>query len=447
MSERVKTIILGAGGRDFHNFNTYFRSNEGYEVVAFTATQIPHIEDRTYPPDLAGPLYPKGVPIYPEEELADIVKKHGAREIVFAYSDVSHEYVMHMASKALALGCDFKLLGPESTQIAGDIPILAVVAARTGAGKSPTTRKVSDILKGLGVKIVVVRHPMPYGDLSRQSVQRFASYEDLEAHECTIEEREEYEPHIARGNVVFAGVDYGKILEAAQKEGDVLLWDGGNNDASFYKADLQIVVVDPHRAGHELKYHPGEANLRSADVVVVNKVDTARLEDIRTVEQNVKNVNSRAKVVRAECPISVEDSGAIKGKKVLVIEDGPTLTHGEMTYGAGVVAARQFGASDIVDPREYAVGEIGDTFRKYPGIGPLLPAMGYGDAQVKDLRDTVNTCPADLVLVATPINLVRLFKDRGMDINKPALVVTYDLKDDGGLEQAVREFVKDKLGK
>jgi predicted GTPase len=447
MNERVRTVILGAGGRDFHNFNTYYRSNDHYEVVAFTATQIPHIEDRTYPPDLAGPLYPKGIPICPEEDLAEIVVKHGARELVFSYSDVSHEYVMHMASQALALGCDFKLLGPESTQIAGDIPVVAIVATRTGAGKSPTTRRVSDILKGLGVKLVVVRHPMPYGDLSRQSVQRFASYEDLEAHECTIEEREEYEPHIARGNVVFAGVDYGKILEAAQKEGDVLLWDGGNNDASFYKPDLQIVVVDPHRAGHELKYHPGEANLRSADVVVVNKVGTARLEDIRTVEGNVEMVNKQATVVRAECPISVKDSASISGKKVLVIEDGPTLTHGEMTYGAGVVAARQFGAAEIVDPREHALGEIAETYRKYPGIGPLLPAMGYGDAQIKDLRDTVNTCPADLVLVATPINLVRLFKDRGMDINKPALVVSYDLKDDGGLEKAVREFVKSKLGK
>lgn len=447
MKERVRTAILGAGGRDFHNFNTYYRSNEHYEVVAFTATQIPHIEDRTYPPDLAGPLYPKGIPIYPEEDLVEIVKKHKVRELVFAYSDVSHEYVMHMASKVLALGCDFKLLGPESTQLRGDIPIISIVAARTGAGKSPTTRKVSAILKDLGVKIVVVRHPMPYGDLSRQSVQRFASYEDLETHECTIEEREEYEPHIARGNVVYAGVDYGKILEAAQKEGEVLLWDGGNNDSSFYKPDLEIVVVDPHRAGHELKYHPGETNLRSADVVVINKVDTAHLEDIRTVEQNVTSVNERAVIVRAECPISVDDSAAISGKKVLVIEDGPTLTHGEMTYGAGVVAAKQFGASDIVDPRKYAVGEIAETFHKYPGIGPLLPAMGYGDAQIKDLRDTVNTCPVDLVLVATPINLVRLFKDRGMDINKPALVVTYDLKDDGGLEQAVREFVKNKLGR
>jgi predicted GTPase len=447
MKDRVRTAILGAGGRDFHNFNTYYRSNEHYEVVAFTATQIPHIEDRTYPPDLAGPLYPKGILIYPEDDLAEIVKKHEVRELVFAYSDVSHEYVMHMASKVLALGCDFRLLGPESTQIRGDIPIISIVAARTGAGKSPTTRKVSDILKDLGVKIVVVRHPMPYGDLSRQSVQRFAGYEDLETHECTIEEREEYEPHIARGNVVYAGVDYGKILEAAQKEGEVLLWDGGNNDASFYKPDLEIVVVDPHRAGHELKYHPGETNLRSADVVVINKVDTAHLEDIRTVEQNVTSVNERALVVRAECPISVEDSAAISGKKVLVIEDGPTLTHGEMTYGAGVVAAKQFGASDIVDPRKYAVGEIAETFHKYPGIGPLLPAMGYGDAQIKDLRDTVNTCPVDLVLVATPINLVRLFKDRGMDINKPALVVTYDLKDDGGLEQAVREFVGNKLGR
>jgi predicted GTPase len=447
MKQKVRTLILGAGGRDFHNFNTFYRSNDHYEVVAFTAAQIPHIENRTYPPDLAGPLYPKGIPIYPEESLAELVKTHKIEEVVFAYSDVSHVYVMHMASRVLALGCDFRLMGPNSTQIAGDIPVLAVVATRTGAGKSPTTRRVSDILKGLKVKTVVVRHPMPYGDLSRQGVQRFASYEDLDSNKCTIEEREEYEPHIARGNVVFAGVDYAKILDAARKEGEVLLWDGGNNDASFYKPDLQVVVVDPHRAGHELMYHPGEANLRSADVVVINKVGTARPEDVDKVEKNVRYANPRARVVKAECPISVENPQAIKGKKVLVIEDGPTLTHGEMTYGAGVVAARQFGAAEILDPRAYAVGEIEETFKKYPGVGALLPAMGYGDAQIRDLRDTVNACPADIVLVATPINLVRLFRDRGMDLNKPALVVSYDLKDDGGLEQAVREFVKSELGR
>jgi predicted GTPase len=445
MSERIRTLILGAGGRDFHNFNTYYRSNDRFEVVAFTATQIPHISERIYPPELAGPLYPNGVPIRPESDLANIVESQKVEEIVFAYSDVSHEYVMHMASRALALGCDFRLLGPGSTQIAGDIPVLAVCATRTGAGKSPTTRRVSDILKGLGVKAVVVRHPMPYGDLKRQGVQRFASYKDLDAQECTIEEREEYEPHILRGNVVYAGVDYGKILEAASKEGEVLLWDGGNNDASFYRPDLLVVVVDPHRPGHELRYHPGEANLRSADVVVINKTGTARKVDVETVENNVREANPKARVVKANSPIHVENAADIKGKRVLVIEDGPTLTHGEMTYGAGVVAARENGAASIVDPREYAVGEIAETFKAYPLIGPLLPAMGYGEAQVRDLHATVNACPVDLVLVATPINLVRLFGEMGLELNKPAMVVTYDLQDDGGLEEAVKEFVEGKL--
>jgi len=443
----VRTVILGAGGRDFHNFNTFYRSNEQYEVVAFTATQIPHIDERLYPAELAGPLYPKGIPIRPEEDLDEIVREHGVREIVFAYSDVSHEYVMHVASRALALGCDFRLLGPQSSQIAGEVPVLAICAARTGAGKSPTTRRVSDILKDLGVKAVVVRHPMPYGDLKRQEVQRFASYEDMEAQDCTIEEREEYEPHIARGNVVYAGVDYGKILQQASKEADVVLWDGGNNDAPFYKSDLLIVVVDPHRPGHELKYHPGEANVRSADVIVINKVDTAQPEDVETVERNVRSVNPAARVVKAQCPISVEAPDAIKGKRVLVVEDGPTLTHGEMTYGAGVVAAKQYGAAELIDPRAHAVGEIQETFKKYPATGSLLPAMGYGEKQVRDLHATVNACPADVVIVATPINLVRLFKDMGLELNKPAVVVTYDLKDDSELEEAVKEFVREKLGK
>lgn len=447
MSERTAILILGAGGRDFHNFNTYYRSNENCEVVAFTATQIPHIDERSYPPELAGPLYPEGIPIRPEEDMAEIVRSKKVREIVFAYSDVSHEYVMHMASAALALGCDFRLLGPESTQIVGDVPVVAVCAARTGAGKSPTTRRVSDIIKKLGVKAVVVRHPMPYGDLKRQGVQRFATYEDLEAHDCTIEEREEYEPHIARGNVVYAGVDYGKIMDEASKECEIVLWDGGNNDAPFYKPNLLIVVVDPHRPGHELKYHPGEANVRSADVVVVNKVGTAREVDIETVEENVKRVNPNAKLVRAKCPIKVESGADISGKRVLVIEDGPTLTHGEMTYGAGVVAARERGAGSIVDPRKWAVGEIAATFSKYPLIGPLLPAMGYGEAQVRDLHATVNACPVDAVLVATPINLVKLFDNMGLELNKPAYVVTYDLEDDLGLEEALTEFVKTKLRK
>jgi predicted GTPase len=447
MSERVRTLILGAGGRDFHNFNVYYRENDHYEVVAFTATQIPGIEDRMYPPELAGPLYPNGIPILPEEDLEKIVKEHKIQEVVFAYSDVSHDYVMHMASKALCLGCDFKLMGTESGQIAGKIPILAICAARTGAGKSPTTRKVSDILKSVGAKTVVVRHPMPYGELRRQEVQRFATLEDLVTHECTIEEREEYEPHIKRGNVVYAGVDYGKILDEASKECEILLWDGGNNDISFYKTDLLIVVVDPHRPGHELQYHPGETNLRCADIVLINKVGTARAKDIETVEANAKAANPDAKIIKARCPITVEDGAEIKGKKVLVIEDGPTLTHGEMTYGAGVVAAREYGAAGLVDPRQYAVGEIAETYKKYPLIGQLLPAMGYGERQVRDLHATVNACPADLVIVATPINLVGLFNDLGLELNKPAKVVTYDLQDDGELEDAVKEFVKSKLGK
>lgn len=447
MSEKVRTLILGAGGRDFHNFNVCYRENDQYEVVAFTATQIPGIEDRMYPPELAGPLYPKGIPILPEEDLAKIVKEHNVREVVFAYSDVSHEYVMHMASRAMALGCDFRLLGPGNSQIAGKIPILAICAARTGAGKSPTTRRVSDILKSLDVKTVVVRHPMPYGELKRQEVQRFATLEDLDTHDCTIEEREEYEPHIKRGNIVYAGVDYGKILDEASKECEILLWDGGNNDTSFYKTDLLIVVVDPHRPGHELQYHPGEVNLRSADVILINKVGTARKKDIETVETNAREANPDARIVKAKCPIAVENSAEIRGKKVLVIEDGPTLTHGEMTYGAGVVAAREYGAGGIVDPRPYAVGEIAETFKKYPLIGPLLPAMGYGETQVRDLHATVNACPVDLVIVATPINLVGLFKDLGLELNKPALVVTYDLQGDGELEDAVKEFVKNKLRK
>jgi predicted GTPase len=447
MSERVRTLILGAGGRDFHNFNVYYRGNDHYEVVAFTATQIPGIEDRMYPPELAGPLYPNGIPILPEEDLGKIVEEQRVREVVFAYSDVSHDYVMHMASRTLALGCDFKLMGPESSQIAGKIPILAICATRTGAGKSPTTRRVSDILKSEGAKTVVVRHPMPYGELRRQEVQRFATLEDLDTHECTIEEREEYEPHIKRGNVVYAGVDYGKILEAAQKECEILLWDGGNNDAPFYKADLLIVVVDPHRPGHELQYHPGEANLRSADIILINKVGTARKKDVETVERNAREANPTARIVKARCPITVESGAEIKGKKVLVIEDGPTLTHGEMTYGAGVVAAREYEAGRLVDPRPYAVGEIAGTFKKYPLIGPLLPAMGYGEQQVRDLHATVNACPVDLVIVATPINLVGLFKDLGLELNRPALVVTYDLQDDGELEDAVKEFVKNKLRK
>jgi len=407
-----RVIIMGAAGRDFHNFNSYFRDNPDYRVVAFNATQIPNIEERRYPPELSGELYPDGVPIYPEADLSDLIKRHQVDQVVFSYSDVAHEYVMHKASQVLAVGADFRLMGAGSTMFESSKPVVAVCAVRTGCGKSQTTRHVCDVLQQIGRKVVVVRHPMPYGDLAAQAVQRFATYEDLDRHKCTIEEREEYEPHIDRGVVVYAGVDYEPILRQAEEEADVVVWDGGNNDLPFYRPNLFIVVADPHRPGHGLRYHPGEANLRAADVVVINKVDTADPEGIAQVRESIYAVNPAAAVVDAASPIFVDAPESIRGKRVLVIEDGPTLTHGEMTYGAGVVAARRFGAAELVDPRPYAVRSIAATFEKYPNVGPLLPAMGYGDEQVRDLEETINATDCDLVLSATPIDLRRILKVR-----------------------------------
>jgi len=410
MPKRV--IIMGAAGRDFHNFNVYFRDNPDYQVVAFTATQIPNIEGRRYPPELAGRLYPDGIPIYPEEELTDLIRRYQVDQVVFAYSDVSHEYVMHKASQALVAGADFCLMGTGSTMLTSRKPVVAVCAVRTGSGKSQTTRHVCDVLRRMGHRVVVVRHPMPYGDLTAQTVQRFATYEDLDRYRCTIEEREEYEPHIDRGVVVYAGVDYERILRQAEEEADIVVWDGGNNDLPFFRPDLHIVVADPHRPGHEVRYHPGEANLRAADVVVINKVDTADPGGVAQVRENILEVNPQAIVIEAASPILVEDPRAIQGRRVLVIEDGPTLTHGEMAYGAGVTAARRFGAAELVDPRPYAVRSIAETFRKYPHIGPLLPAMGYGEEQIRDLEETINATPCDLVLAATPVDIRRLLKVR-----------------------------------
>jgi len=434
-----RVIIMGAAGRDFHNFNLYFRDNPNYEVVAFTATQIPNIERRTYPPELSGPLYPQGIPIYPEEEVTTLIQKHDVDQVIFAYSDISHEYVMHKASEVLAAGADFRLLGPKATMLKAGVPVISICAVRTGSGKSQTSRRASDILKKMGKRVVVVRHPMPYGDLAKQACQRFATYEDLDRYECTIEEREEYEPHINRGTVVYAGVDYEEILRHAKAEADIILWDGGNNDLPFYRPDLHIVVADPHRPGHELRYHPGETNLRLADVVIINKIDTANEEDVALVEENIKKLNPKALVVKANSPIFVEDPGAIEGKQVLVIEDGPTLTHGEMAYGAGVVAARRFGAAKIVDPRPYAVGSIKDTYANYPTTGPILPAMGYGEEQIKELEATINGTPCDLVLVATPIDLRRL-----IDLEKPSDRVRYELEEIShpDLEEIIRERFK-----
>ena len=423
---KQRVLIMGAAGRDFHNFNVFFRGRNDYEVVAFTATQIPNIEDRRYPAALAGPLYPHGIPIYPESDLTPLIAQLAVDQVIFAYSDVAHAYVMHKASQVLAAGADFRLLGPHATMLTARKPVIAIGAVRTGAGKSQTTRRVCDILRSQGKKVAAVRHPMPYGDLVKQACQRFASYQDLDDHQCTIEEREEYEPHLDRGVVVYAGVDYERILRAAEEEADVVVWDGGNNDFPFYKPDLFIVVADPHRAGHELAYHPGEANLRMADVVVINKVDTADLDAISRVRDNVRSVNPKAIMIEAASPITVSDPAAIRGQAVLVVEDGPTLTHGEMAYGAGVVAARRFGAAEIIDPRPYAVRTIADTYAKYPRTGAVLPAMGYGDAQIADLEETINNTPCDLVIIATPIDLSRV-----MRINRPTQRVGYELQEIG----------------
>ena len=437
---RIRVLIMGAAGRDFHNFNTFFRDRKRYEVVAFTATQIPNIEGRVYPPELAGSLYPEGIPIYPEEELADLIQEHRISQVVFAYSDVSHEYVMHKASLVLAASADFRLLGTRHTMVESTKPVVAVCAVRTGSGKSQTTRHVCDTLQALDHKVVAIRHPMPYGDLVAQKVQRFADYGDLDKHNCTIEEREEYEPHIDRGVVVYAGVDYEAILREAEQEADIIVWDGGNNDLPFYKPDLFIVVADPHRPGHELTYYPGESNLRAADVVVLNKIDTANLDGIAQVRKNVRSVNPTATILEAASPIFVEDPAAIAGKQVLVVEDGPTLTHGEMAYGAGYVAAQRFGAAEIVDPRPYAVGSITATFEKYPTTGAVLPAMGYGDEQICDLEETINATPCDLVIIGTPIDLRRV-----VNIKHPTERVRYELQVIG--RPTLADVLEGKFGK
>jgi predicted GTPase len=417
-------LIMGAAGRDFHNFNVAYRDKEQFEVVAFTATQIPGIEGRLYPPELAGPFYPNGISIYPEGHLEELVRDQRIDEVVFAYSDVSHEDVMHAASRALAAGADFTLLGPSSTMLTASVPLIAVCAVRTGSGKSQTTRAVSRILKAAGRRVAVVRHPMPYGDLVAQAVQRFASFDDLTAAHCTIEEREEYEPHVAQGSIVYAGVDYGAILERAQADADVIVWDGGNNDLPFYAPDVHITVVDPLRVGHETSYHPGEANLRLAHIVVINKVDTAERADVATLHKTIEEVNPGAVTIEASSPITLEEGVSLEGKRVLVVEDGPTLTHGGMGYGAGVIAARRSGAAAIVDPRPWAVGSIREVYDRYPHIGALLPAMGYSARQREELATTINASDADVVLIATPIDLRKV-----CEIDRPAVRATYELEE------------------
>jgi len=425
---RRNILIMGAAGRDFHNFNLYYRNNKDYNVVAFTATQIPNIEGRLYPPELAGELYPHGIKIHDESELVDLIKKLKVDEVVFSYSDVPFNYVMTKGSIVNAAGASFSMLGTNGTMVKSSKPVIAVIAVRTGAGKSQTSRKVVQVLRDHGKKVVSVRHPMPYGDLVKQKVQRFGSLEDLKKHNCTIEEIEEYEPHIAMGSVIYSGVDYEAILREAEKEADVIIWDGGNNDTPFYKADLVFTVVDPHRPGHELTYYPGNTSLRLADVAVINKVVSAQPENIRTVRKNISDVNPNAQIIEAASPIFVDNPELIKGKRVLVVEDGPTLTHGEMEYGAGMVAAWDFGAKEIIDPRPFTVNTITQTFKKYPKIGKLLPAMGYGDEQMKDLQDTINKTDCDSVIIGTPIDLGRILK-----INKPSTRVRYELQEIGSL--------------
>jgi len=438
MPQRV--VILGAAGRDFHNFNVYFRDNPDYEVVAFTATQIPDIAGRRYPPELAGEQYPKGVPIEAESDLARIIRDEKIDLAVFSYSDVSHEQLMHVGSLAMAAGANYLLLGPRQTMLESKVPVVAVCAARTGCGKSQTSRRVVEVLRAQGKRVVAVRHPMPYGDLTKQIVQRFESFEDLDKHEVTIEEREEYEPHLNAGCVVYAGVDYERILRQAEQEADVVIWDGGNNDLPFYRPDVFIVVVDPHRPDHALRYHPGETNVRMADAIVINKVGTADLADIECTRDIAVELNPDATIVEAASPLFVDESRYVRGKRVLVIEDGPTLTHGEMAYGAGWVAARRFGAAEIIDPRPYAVGSIKDTFEKYPTTGAVLPAMGYGDAQTKELAETIKAVPADLVVIATPIDLRHL-----IEFEKPTVRVRYELQEIGSptLEDVLKPLASD----
>ncbi len=434
-------LIMGAAGRDFHNFNTFFRNNKDIQVKAFTATQIPDIAGRKYPRELAGEMYPQGIPIFPESELSNLIKKLNIQDVYFSYSDVRHTYVMGKASEVMKAGANFILLGPVDTMVQSSKPVVSVCAVRTGCGKSQTTRRVSQILIGMGFKVAAVRHPMPYGDLVKQKVQKFVTKADLLKHKCTIEEMEEYEPHIENGVIVFAGVDYEAILREAEKVADIILWDGGNNDFPFFKSDLEIVVADPHRAGHEREYYPGEVNFRRADVIVINKIDTADLENILEVRENIRELNPQAIVVDGASPLQVKDGEKIRGKRVLVIEDGPTLTHGEMQYGAGVMAAEKFGAGELVDPRPFAVGTIAETFKKYPDIGVLLPAMGYGAKQMKDLEATINKVDCDLIIIATPIDLGRIVK-----FKKPTVRVGYELQEIGSpnLEDILKKKFKRK---
>ena len=436
MKKRI--IIMGAAGRDFQNFNLVYRDNPNYEVIAFTATQIPNISGRKYPKELAGKLYPKGIPIYPEEKLKELIARHKVDDVVFSYSDVSHEYVMHKASLVLSCGANFILLGSKSTMLKSKKPVIAVCAVRTGAGKSPTTRRVADILKKKKKKVVIIRHPMPYGDLKKQIVQRFASYRDLAKHKTTIEEREDYEPHIDRGFVVYAGVDYGKVLAKAEKEADVIIWDGGNNDLPFIKPNLHIVLADPHRAGHELAYHPGEANLRMADVIVISKVGDAHKRDVKTVIDNTKQANPNAKIIKANLELFVDNPKLIKGKKVLCLEDGPTLTHGGMSFGAAFKAAKKFGAKEIINPKRYSVGSIREIYKKYPHLERVLPAMGYGKKQMKELEQTINNAKCDVVIVGTPTDIRRYMK-----LKKPSVRVTYETREIGkpNLEDVLKKII------
>ena len=437
--KRIKTIILGAAGRDFHNYNTYFRDNENYEIIAFTATQIPDISDRKYPAELAGKLYSEGIQIVPEENVVQLIKENEVEQVILAYSDLSYPYVMHLASVVLAAGADFRILGPDHTMLKSKLPVIAVLAVRTGSGKSQTTRKIGKILRELGKQVAVIRHPMPYGNLLDQKCQRFGSYDDLKRNNCTIEEMEEYEPHISEGNLVFAGVDFEEILREAEKEAEVILFDGGNNDWSFYDADLTITIADPHRLGHEQSYFPGEVNARNSDIVIINKAGTAPLGNVAKLSESIKKLNPEAKIIIANSPINVEDSELIKDKRVLVVEDGPTLTHGNMKYGAGYIAAKKYKAKEIIDPRRFAIGSIKATYQKYPHLTNILPAMGYGENQMKELEETINAVDCDTVIIGTPIDLGRL-----LSIKLPSVRVTYDLEEQGSpsLEDIVKKFLK-----
>lgn len=439
--EKIRVIIMGAAGRDFHNFNLYFKRNDCYKVVAFTAAQIPGIEKRIYPPKLAGSKYPDGIPIYPEEKLPELIKKHRVNQVIFAYSDVSHEYVMHKASIALAAGAEFRLLATSTTMLEAKVPVVSVCAVRTGAGKSQTSHRVYEILRSKGYKVVVVRHPMPYGDLRKRVCQRYSMLKDLDTCKCTIEEREEYEQHLELGAVVYSGVDYEKILHRAEKEADIIIWDGGNNDLPFFRPDLHIVIADPHRPGHETKYHPGETNLRLANIVIINKVNTADPMNIKSVKKNIKETNPKATIIEAASSIMVDNPNLVTGKRVLVIEDGPTLTHGGMKYGAGTLAAKSLGAEEIVDPRPYAVGSIAETYKKYPHLGTVLPALGYMADQMRDLETTINSTPCDTVVLGTPTNLGRL-----LNLDKPTTRVRYELQEIGSpnLEEILSRIFKGK---